>query len=96
MRGFVDKIIEQVSQGRGPRSVLDSLLEEIPDTQQIAKDVAEELQSRGLVCQVQASKREANVVYVRLEEKNQAADAVMDIFEAAYDNVHFVYDRWTR
>jgi hypothetical protein len=96
MQAKLTHLIEQVSQGRAPKSVLDAMLDEVPDTQEIARDVSRELQSRGLSCQVQASKKEPNVVYVLLEEKNQAADAVLEIFESAYEGVQFVYDRWTR
>jgi hypothetical protein len=86
------KLIEQVVQGRGPRETLDALLEELPSVQDIARDVHRELTARGLTCQVHASKREANVVYVLLEERSFAADAVVDIYERSYPELRFLVD----
>lgn len=86
------RLIEQVIQGRGPKDALDALLEELPSSQDIARDVQRELASRGLTCSVHASKRERNVVYVLLTERSHAVDAVVEIYEAAYPEVRFLVD----
>lgn len=86
------KLIEQIIHGKGPREILDALLEEIPSTQDLARDIYRELQARGLTCQVQASKRDVNVIYVLLEERSFAADAVVEIYERAYPEIRFLVD----
>lgn len=83
------KLVEQVvSSGQDTSAVLDAMLrEDLPDLPQIAHDIQGELKSRGVVCAVVPSRKGDSVVYIELHERSFAADAVVDIFEAAYPEI---------
>lgn len=90
---FKTSHIEQILQGRDSGRVLDELLEDLPAAPEVAKDLQAELRSRGLTCSVYASKRESGVVYVMLNEHSAVVDAVVEVFERAYEpHLQFLVD----